>query len=244
MNSIFKITILIISFVAGIQASLNPAHQIKEIKRRSLHILDGHCSHPKKEQLRLVNALKEVSGFKGCNKEHMSLVIHALAYKNTLPHLNLNESILTQSLDYFYDKPGYLSVLIKTLVTGALHHDNQFKGYLYEIETAVEIENTEKEIVQEFCKIVQVDKQKREIDLVTDKAWIECKAIHNTPTKNLNSLKKQVLAQKALLDAYNETHETNLNYWVSFKENISDSLKQWLEKNNISFAVGCVDLIQ
>ena len=182
------------------------------------------------------------------------LIIHAVTACNSLLSLKTfiplickkhpkHKKLFTESCKYFDATPGFPS-LLRPLISSDV---NSTKGYVYEIEKAVEIaeksSDTQKETVVEFHVILEHPKNKkeREIDLRTTERFIECKNVNWSANSNKNIQKKirqQLLDEKELVKQYNATHGTGLDFILCSKQPISKTWKHWLDKNKIAFEEG------
>lgn len=141
-----------------------------------------------------------------------------------------------ESVSLFKTVPGYALLLKKIIENTLKDKEHELRGALYELEKAIAITHARKEAIKEFGK--KMSKYGREIDVVTNERWIECKAWDNFAPKKIRKLKKQVEAQKEMAYAYNQLHQPLITFEVSFKNGIPTELQYWFEQNNIPFTVG------
>ncbi len=130
--------------------------------------------------------------------------------------------------------PGAQMVFKK--INSSPHNCHSTKGYKYEIETAVEIKNKKKEKIIEFGYRLKCPQKGiiREVDIRTDKHFIECKNI-DWKKANVKKLKKQFRNQRDLTINHNKTNKTNIIYAVYSKTKISKSWSIWFNRENITF---------
>ena len=146
----------------------------------------------------------------------------------------INSSVLKHAHKIFYNTPGFITVLKKTM---ACKYHPSGKGHAYEIQTAMHINkssNTEK--ILEFGYKIKCPQKKirREFDIRTDKHFIECKYI-NWKKANVKKLKKQLRNQRYLTKLYNKINGTSMLYVVYSNNPIPKKWQQWLNNENIAF---------
>ncbi len=146
----------------------------------------------------------------------------------------INPSVLKQAYKIFSYTPGAKTVFKK--IKSSSHDCHSTKGYEYEIKTAVKIKNKKEEKIIEFgCRLKCPKSRKvREIDIRTDKRFIECKNI-NWKKTNVKKLKKQFCDQRDLTDFYNKINKTNIFYVVCSNNPIPAQWKKWFDRENIAF---------
>jgi hypothetical protein len=161
-----------------------------------------------------------------------NLKIHAL---NNIAHQKLShnhEHILKKSIDLFHSTPGYFKLLNRLLKSAKSDVPAHFNGYLFELETAFAIIQNSNEKIIEFGRIITKDRRlKREIDVITNLRWIECK----TTCKKISKIKKQIVDQKLLADEFNQTIQNPISYEVHFQQSISPHLMTWLKNRGIAY---------
>ncbi len=227
--------VVLIGLVPSALYSYKPTS--KELAKLAERIFNRRYSHPERAQQQLYEYLKE-SDAKGLKPDTLSLVISALAHTGTAPSLSSNQDIIVKSVDTFYGIPGYDLLLKKLLASGMKNNETEFKGTLYELETALKITTAHHEKILAFQQIVALNGMRREIDIMTNKRWLECKSWEQWEYRRLPGLHKQVLDQKALTQEYNATHDEKITFEVVCKGDIPDTLKQWFQENDIRFQHG------
>lgn len=208
----------------------SPSRQLTKLADR---ILNGGTRHsnPEKQISRLFKLWKQLPSV-SLLEDDLSLTLSALSKKKTLPLLSKHEATIEKSIQKFFNTPGYLAI-IKRLLCSCEHNDHHFNGVMYEITTAVQLEDDEDEEILEFGKMLSYNGKIREIDLWTTKRAIECKAWEQYPGKKTDKLKKQALAQKELVAFDNAYNMQDKEHYIFFKNTIPENLQTWLDTHEI-----------
>ena len=149
---------------------------------------------------------------------------------------------LTTAYELFEQIPGFNEVLQKVL--DAKDPGSQ-KGYLFEIEKAVDLElsmpNNDKPeyTVIAFGKIITspVSQKDREFDIVAKCGdatfYFECKnrSWHRDPGNNC----EQFHDQKAIIDTMQSRNNANVHYVIASKQSIPSRWKKFFAKHDITF---------
>lgn len=209
-----------------------------DIAKRAAHIPNTRYSNPEKQQKKLLQELKNNASTQTLSPSNFDLVVTALAYGNTIMPIARNRQMLEQSHDLFYDVPGYQGLVGRIIQhAGVPNEEDHFRGALFELQKAIEIEEADSdEYVQAFNqKLIGEESNRvlREIDIVTNKRWIECKDIQEH--KKLGDYKKQIASQQKLALLYNLTAKAPITYEVHFKSTVSEALLDWLDGKDIAY---------
>lgn len=209
--------------------------KIKAIHKVAESILSDR-SNIQKMRPKLIELFKGLGSLTKNTVEVAKIVFLGATYKNDQSPLTPMVEMLSEATELFYQTPGYFSLLSKTLEQSIVEDASQFTGAVYEIETALAIEQQSNDpIVLYFNEPIIAGNARTEIDIVTKHQWIECKTAVKILRNQTKQLKRQVLTHKELLEEYNKQHNTSLSYLVSFKNDIPTSLQAWLHKNKICF---------
>lgn len=117
------------------------------------------------------------------------------------------------------------------------HVTSNFKGFLFELETAYNIQISDTD--QRISKLsISLAKQPLvTIDIQTTEAFIECKNINwkhlNKKSRRSESVQSQLLKQQKLIDEYNTEHEKSYRFYLASKEPLTKYWDNWLKEHNI-----------
>lgn len=235
MKHISLIQSIALTITFSLSLSAGQYKQPRALLKLARHIPTTKCSNVTRQQQRLLRMLQHSLPVEKIPPSTFSAVMYALAHKDTIHLLAKNEDLIQNSISLFYQTPGYFTVMKRILDNAAANDAKQFCGVLYELKTAVEIEESGTETVVEFGKKASDDDTSREIDLVTDARWIECKAWRTWPKRIVTSLQKQVVDQQKLMESHNKANQTNMRFQVSFQAPIPEHLQRWFAQRRIEY---------
>jgi len=163
----------------------------------------------------------------------------ALQHIKQLSHYKIvekNREILNRAVELFSTTPGFYTTLSSFMKQ--VRYPQTAKGYLYEIERALEIEESEDtDQVVAFSHYLGFNNtQTREIDLVTNYYFIECKNWQSFNQRKSTKLHKQLKAQQKVVTEYNKRFpQTPKQVMLSSKHAIPESIISWCTKHNIAW---------
>jgi len=143
------------------------------------------------------------------------------------------EAIITRAEKFFFTIASFKTLIEKTRAA-------QYpEGFIYEIEKASALVKKQQERVDAFGLFIQFKRCKKEIDIVTESRFLECKNTSwKLPPDGEKQLKQQFKEQCFLTKKYNEEHGTNFIYMVCSKQPIPDTWKTWFKKQCIRYEEG------
>lgn len=203
----FALTITITSFT-------NP----NQLQRCIRKLLTYQPHSIEKTQRSLMRTVKKTHNLTPTAYHH---IIGALTRGAHFKELLKNVTTLHSAVEELWHVPGFEGTL-KKVITNA-HSQAMVKGHGFELEAALILNKTEN--VTGLSQHIRHGKHKREIDIVTDQRWIECKF----NPRNNKKLKRQLLAQQKLLQKTNKP----LAHTLFSKVSPTQPLQDWLKKNNI-----------
>jgi len=137
--------------------------------------------------------------------------------------------VLLRAGECFKDTPGYKD-LLKTIISdyyGDLDINSGRGGHLFELKAALSLEEKENDQIEAFGKCYRSPSAKAEFDLVTVSGkFIECKL-------NEKWINKSRIGEQARIAEYHKKQ-----FVVYVEEKLSDDMKNWFCKNEISFKDG------
>jgi hypothetical protein len=151
---------------------------------------------------------------------------------------------LWQATHAFRHKPGFPSMLYNTIREA--HSPDTARGYLFELETALAAQ-ADGEIIVAFGQHHSDSLGRdREIDIETEKLWIECKDIcwhrlklHEKQKKLLEKQKQKLIRQltdeQSLMEEMNGKTKNQKTFVLCSKQPISQEWQEWLEEQAIAF---------
>lgn len=217
--------------VALVSTSVAMNKDKKSIRRSAERLLSSRrCSSPDKEQKKLMDTFRNYDSIEGeiLYPDDLNVVVSAVSIQNS-SLINTHSETLHHANDYFFQVPGYINFLKRLF---SCQNEAHIRGALFEVQLALAIHTHESdEVILEFGKTIPKpnNQPKTEIDLVTNKRWIECKS-RSLETKNVSKLKTQLIAQKKLAD------EKEVRYEVHFKLPINEQFARWMKSHEIEFA--------
>lgn len=200
-------------FVLFIPAALYAPHS--QLTRKSLHPLYHSTIKAKVCKSSALQRLKQLSRYTIVEK---------------------NRESLHQAIELFSTTPGFYTTLSSFFKQ--VRYPHTAKGYLYEIERALEIEESEDhdQILAFSHHLGFENTQTREIDLVTTCFCIECKNWQSFNPKKATKLRKQLKAQQKVVKEYNKRYpQTSKQVMLSSKHTIPTSIISWCKRNNIAW---------
>lgn len=195
----------------------------------------GH-SHTKQEQIRLLAKLKHtpIPSDKRV-LQPLESILSALAFRETFPHYNEKVDLIIESLQTFHKIEGFSTTFKRALAS--MQDARSFKGYMYELEKALEItKQMHPEKIIAFNGVLEIGKYKREFDILTTWRTLECKNISWKSKQNKDALRTQFLHQQTLVELLNLERKKQRIYQICSKQPIPKTWKEWFEQHNISVA--------
>lgn len=191
-------------------------------------------------QAHLVNSWRLTPPKKLTSKQ-IDALAYAVSKHYAVKDLQKHQHLLQSAVINFALTPGFSKVLGK-LFDQADKCAPYFKGTLFEIEKALEIQRAgTREQVLAFNHIIRADTQRgylcREFDIVTNRRFIECKAV-NWQTLGINTpqIQKQLLDQQAIIKALGIRHHKELPLHLCSRDLIPDNWRMWLDQEGISYS--------
>ena len=157
--------------------------------------------------------------------------------ENIVAYHNIRPDVLEKSDAYFCNTDGYEKILDSI---ESSHYNQHFcKGYLFELETACNLCEQSQDAVEHFHRVVYrpespYKSDKREIDIITNRYFVECK-YHNWLYVKLPTLKKQLGHQRVILKAHNAYYETSYKHLFCSKTSIPNTFKQFCIDHAIEY---------
>ncbi len=214
-----RILILIFCFAFNVTLCnlANIAHLAKQV-------ITYACPQAQKA---LFKELKTTNSKQLTNTNTLILLMHALIQSSCPVAMHGKHIPATYAMLHV---PGYLDTL-RYIAANPLH-ESVVKGYSYELERALELMQEGHQILHFQYKLSD-GLISRTIDIHTDKCMVECKNM-KWPNCFNEYLFNQFCDQQHLVNHYNTTHNTQLQYQVSSKQPISQNWKKWFCQRNIN----------
>lgn len=178
---------------------------------------------------------------KKLNSKQIDALAYVISKHHVVKDLQKHQQLLESSVINFALTPGFSKVLGK-LFDQADKCAPYFRGTLFELEKALEIQRSGTgERVISFNQLVQANTQRgslcREFDIITDRRYIECKAINwQILGVHAPQLEKQLLDQQAIIRALSILHNQKLALHLCSRELIPDGWRIWLDEKKISYS--------
>lgn len=165
---------------------------------------------------------------------HITKILREPRYHQLVRH---HGPLITRAIAHFGSTPGFWPTL-KLIIKHPTDY-NYIKGYLWELEHALEIKQScpQEKIIALNKHMPNTDNGKsRQFDIITSKRWIECKNNKRLRFKNerADGLRKQFTQQQEIVDLHNKIHNTAILYQVSFKEPIQLKWISWFRQKHIA----------
>ncbi len=176
----------------------------------------------------------------------LPLIINLFSFGKNYPIVANNQKTLERSVYQFKNVPGFQETLLTFL--RHLNLPETAKGYLYEVQRAVALHDAYGlcDPIKAFNAHLSVTQNgvncSRQFDLITQNFRIECKDrdFDQLPVASRSSrqIRKQLLAQRDIVETYNEECGTNIAFQLSSKQPLPIAWQEWLCENSIDFFEG------
>lgn len=174
--------------------------------------------------------------------KQIDTLAHALSKHHGIKDLQRHESLLAMGIVNFALTPGFNILLSKLFEQANKKCPHHFKGTLYELTKALEIQRSGTgEHVEAFNQIIeektpQQGSLRREFDIVTNKRLIECKTVNWNTIAHTYAVRQQLLDQKQIALALQSRNKKDRMFQLCSRELIPWCWRNWLDTNGINYS--------